>query len=59
MKLLKPKLDNNNNNNFYSKQINNFPFRLNSVKVTRKDNTPLLSSKLPPNEEKVRNKKDG
>ena len=52
MKLLKPKLDNNNNNNFYSKQINNFPFRLNSVKVTRKDNTPLLSSKLPPNEEK-------
>ena len=53
MKLLKPKLDNNNNNNNINlKQFNNFQFRLNSVKIIRKDNTPLLSSKLSSNEEK-------
>ena len=50
MKLIKPKLDNNNNFNF--KQANNFPFRLNSVKVLRKDNTPLLLSKFSTNEDK-------
>ena len=52
MKLLKPKLENNNINNNIIKQSNNLPFRLNSVKVIRKDNSPLLLSKFSTNEEK-------